>query len=81
MKLADVFRARIVDVAPDSLILETTGTEEKIAGLLEVLRPFGVLEVARTGNVAMSRGTPSRVPDRMYVETEQQDESGISCSV
>ena len=49
MQLVDVFRARVVDVAPDSLIIEITGTEEKIDGLLEILRPFGVLEVARTG--------------------------------
>ena len=82
MKLADVFRARIVDVAPDSLILETTGTDDKIAGLLEVLRPFGVLEVARTGHVAMSRGTAARAPERIYVEPETQtEESGVSCSV
>jgi hypothetical protein len=46
MKLADVFRARVVDVAPESLILESTGTSDKIAGLLDVLRPFGLLEVA-----------------------------------
>ena len=78
MKLADVFRARIVDVAPDSLILETTGTDDKIAGLLEVLRPFGVLEVARTSHVAMSRGASVRAPERMYVETE---DAGIPCSV
>jgi acetolactate synthase small subunit len=57
MKLAEVFRARVVDVAPESLILESTGTSDKIAGLLDVLRPFGVLEVARSGHVAMVRGT------------------------
>ena len=78
MKLADVFRARIVDVAPDSLILETTGTEDKIAGLLEVLRPFGVLEVARTGHVAMSRGVATRTPEQIRIDSE---EAGISCSV
>jgi acetolactate synthase I/III small subunit len=78
MKLADVFRARIVDVAPDSLILETTGTDEKIAGLLEVLRPFGVLEVARTGHVAMSRGIAARVVEQPTIAAE---EAGVSCSV
>jgi len=59
MKLAEVFRARVIDVAPESLILETTGTSDKIAGLLDVLRPFGVLEVARSGHVAMVRGAQS----------------------
>jgi acetolactate synthase I/III small subunit len=55
--LVEVFRARIVDVAPDSLTIEITGGEDKIDGLLEVLRPYGVLEMARTGRVAMARGT------------------------
>ncbi len=77
MKLADVFRARIVDVAPDSLILEMTGTEDKIAGLLENLRPFGLLEVARTGHVAMTRGIAARSAERAYQTSE---EAGV-CSV
>jgi acetolactate synthase-1/3 small subunit len=57
LKLAEVFRARVIDVSSDSLILESTGTSDKIAGLLDVLRPFGVIEVARSGHVAMLRGT------------------------
>ncbi|MGC1130632.1 MAG: acetolactate synthase small subunit [Candidatus Acidiferrales bacterium] len=57
LELANVFRARVVDVAPDSLIIEITGAEDKIDGLLEVLRPYGVLEMVRTGIVAMRRGT------------------------
>lgn len=60
MQLVDVFRARVVDVAPDSLIIEITGTDEKIDGLLEILRPFGILEVAKTGCLAMARGVSSR---------------------
>ncbi len=65
MKLAEVFRARVVDVAPESLILESTGTSDKIAGLLDVLRPFGLIEVARSGHVAMVRGvqTQARTAD------------------
>ena len=59
MQLVDVFRARVVDVAPDSVIIETTGTEEKIDGLLEVLRPYGLLELVRTGRVGMVRGPRS----------------------
>jgi acetolactate synthase-1/3 small subunit len=57
MQLVDVYRARVVDVSPESLIVETTGTEDKIDSLLEVLRPFGVKEMVRTGRVAMTRGT------------------------
>ena len=59
MQLVDTFRSRVVDVAPDSLIIEATGTEEKIDGLLGVLGPYGVLEMVRTGRVAMSRGHQS----------------------
>ena len=48
-----MFRARVVDVAPESLTIEITGTEDKIDRLLEVLRPYGVMEMVRTGRVAM----------------------------
>src|SRR4030095_13224831 len=56
MQLVDVYRARIVDVSPESLVIETTGTEDKIDSLVEVLRPYGVVEMVRTGRVAMERG-------------------------
>src|ERR1700730_15966334 len=56
MQLVDVYRARILDVGPESLVIETTGTEDKIDSLLEVLRPYGVIEMVRTGRVAMARG-------------------------
>ena len=59
LELANVFRARVVDVAPESLTLEITGAEEKIDGLLELLRPYGILEMVRTGIVAMRRGSKS----------------------
>jgi acetolactate synthase-1/3 small subunit len=54
--LAGIFRANIVDVAPDSVIIEITGTENKIESLVELLRPMGILEMVRTGQVAMLRG-------------------------
>ncbi|ODS59299.1 MAG: acetolactate synthase small subunit [Acidobacteria bacterium SCN 69-37] len=60
MQIVDVFRARVVDVATDSLMVEVTGTDEKIDGLLDILRPFGLLEVARTGQLAMTRGNAAR---------------------
>ena len=55
MQVAEVFRARVVDVGPEALIFEITGTEDKINRLVEVLQPFGILEMARTGVVAMAR--------------------------
>src|ERR1051326_8300325 len=57
MQLVDVYRARVVDVSPDSLVVETTGTEDKIESLIDVLRPFGIIEIVRTGRIAMVRGT------------------------
>lgn len=54
--LASIFRAKIVDVAPDTAIVEIAGTEEKIEGLVELLRPMGIVEMVRTGQVAMLRG-------------------------
>lgn len=59
--LASIFRAKIVDVAPDSVIVEITGTEDKIESLLELLRPIGILEMVRTGQVVMMRGNASGV--------------------
>jgi acetolactate synthase-1/3 small subunit len=59
LQLANVFRASPVDVGPDSMVLEITGAEDKIEGLLEVLRPIGILEMVRTGRVAMARGSKS----------------------
>jgi len=59
MQLVEVYRARIVDVGNDSLIIEITGDEEKIDSLVEVMRPFGILEMVRTGTVAMARGVTS----------------------
>ena len=56
LQLAHVFRARVVDVSTESVIVEITGAEDKIDGLLEVLRPYGILEMVRTGRVSMARG-------------------------
>lgn len=57
MQLVDVYRVRVVDVSPESLVIEATGTEDKIDSLMEVLKPFGVMEMVRTGRIAMARGT------------------------
>ena len=64
MQLVDVYRARVIDVSPESLVIETTGTESKIESLLEVLRPYGISEMVRTGIVAMARGTRPRATER-----------------
>jgi hypothetical protein len=56
LMLCQVFRARAVDVGPDTLVVEITGTQDKIVGLLTILEPFGVLEMVQSGTVAMTRG-------------------------
>jgi acetolactate synthase-1/3 small subunit len=67
LELIKVFRGHAVDVAPNSLIIEISGTVDKIDGLLEVLRPYGVLEMVRSGRISMTRGNdllqPPTSPD------------------
>jgi acetolactate synthase-1/3 small subunit len=59
MQLCEVFRARVVDVGNATLMLEATGTSDKLQGFLEVLAPFGIVEMVRTGGIAMTRGSDS----------------------
>lgn len=55
-QIADVFRARIVDMGPSSMVFEITGSPDRIAGLQQVLGEYGIQEMVQTGSVAMSRG-------------------------
>ena len=59
LQIVDIFRAKIVDVSADSLIVEATGDEDKIEALIGMLSPFGIRELSRTGIVAMARGGKS----------------------
>jgi acetolactate synthase I/III small subunit len=84
LELASVFQARVVDVAPDSLIMEVTGDEDKIDGLIEVLRPYGVLEMVRTGVVAMRRKrklAPASFPTKTLASLSSANDDDISQSV
>ena len=81
MQIVDTFRSRVVDVAPDSLIVEATGTEEKIDGLLGVLQPYGLLEIVRTGRVAMSRGQQSVATESAGVPADAEPGDDVSYSV
>ena len=56
IQIVDIFRANIVDVAPDSLMVEVTGDEDKIDSLFKLLRGFGIKEMSRTGRIALTRG-------------------------
>ena len=79
VQLAQVFEARIVDVAPESLVLEMCGSEARIDALLEVLQPYGVLEMVRTGRIAMQRA--SGADGTVRVDPPAAAERGISYSV
>ncbi|MGA2720457.1 MAG: hypothetical protein ABSF78_15960 [Candidatus Acidiferrales bacterium] len=65
----------------DSLTIEITGTEDKIDSLLEVLRPLGLIEVVRTGQVAMRRGTKATVPASKEKAAAVIDDENVSYSV
>lgn len=54
--IVNLFRGKIVDVAKESLIVELAGPEEKLAAFIELIRPYGIIELARTGVIAMARG-------------------------
>ena len=56
-ELAEIFRGRVVDVASDSVIVEISGTESKIEGFIDLVRPLGIQELVRTGRIAMVRGS------------------------
>ncbi len=56
MAIADLFRGRVVDISADTAMIELAGTEDKVEALVELLRPYGIKELARTGVIAMQRG-------------------------
>ena len=56
INVVNIFRANIVDVTPDDVVIELTGTQNKIDALCEVMREYGIIEIARTGAIALSRG-------------------------
>lgn len=57
LRIADIFRAKVVDVAPLSYMLELTGAEDKLNAFIELLKPYGIQEFARTGMTVMTRGS------------------------
>lgn len=54
-ELTDIFRGRVVDVAPEEMMIELSGQEKKVQAFIDMMRPFGIIEVARTGRIAMVR--------------------------
>lgn len=71
--LASIFRANVIDVASDSIIMEITGTVDKIESLIELLRPFGIIEMVTTGQVAMLRGKANGYHPNGHKEISSQE--------
>jgi acetolactate synthase-1/3 small subunit len=65
LEAATLFRARIVDVAPDALVIEVTGDTAKVEALLRVLEPYGIREIAQSGVLAIGRGSKS-ITERVF---------------
>jgi acetolactate synthase-1/3 small subunit len=59
IEAVNLFRAKVIDVATESLVIETTGTPEKLEALLRVLEPYGIREIVQSGLVSMTRGPRS----------------------
>jgi acetolactate synthase-1/3 small subunit len=58
--LVEIFRGRVVDVGPESLMVEISGTEDKIEAFIELVRPYGILELVRSGRIALVRSSRAR---------------------
>jgi acetolactate synthase-1/3 small subunit len=62
LRIVDIFRCKVVDVSPDHYTIEVTGTADKLAAILSLLKPLGVKEIARTGAIALARERKNRKP-------------------
>lgn len=76
IQIVDIFRANIIDLAPESLIIEVAGGEDKISSLLQLLHPFGVHEVMRSGRLSITRGLlGDRSPGAVKGRKKQSDQA------
>lgn len=65
LRVADIFRARVVDSTLSSFVFEVTGCAEKVAAFIDLMRPLGLIEISRTGRAAMARGTQGLEKDKV----------------
>lgn len=75
-ELTDIFRARIVDVAPEDVMIEISGQERKIQAFIELMRPFGILELVRSGRIAMVRGGSRALEEADATESKSTADLG-----
>ena len=70
LEMVQLFRAKVVDVSPEAVTIEATGTRDKIEALVRVLEPFGIRELVQSGMVAVGRG-PRSITDRSLRAVER----------
>jgi acetolactate synthase I/III small subunit len=70
LQIVDIFKAKIADVSPEAMVLEMSGPEDEVETFLELIRPFGIKEVARSGTVAMAKGRDLRIGTRHQRRTQ-----------
>ncbi len=80
LRIADIFRAKVVDVTHRTYTLEATGDEDKTQALLELLRPFGIQELVRTGKIAIARAAKT-APRKLKVGEEQEGGGAVEKAV
>lgn len=73
LQIVDIFKAKIADVSPEAMVLEMSGPEDEVETFLELIRPFGIKEVARSGTVAMAKGRDLRVGSKHQQRRTQPD--------
>lgn len=76
IELANLFRAKIVDVSPNRLMIELSGTEDKIEAFIEMIEPYGIVELARTGVIAMPRGNSKAADHASSAAPHRTDQPG-----
>ena len=75
IELSNLFRAKVVDVSPDRLMIELSGTEDKIEAFIDMIEPYGIVELARTGVIAMPRGCPTTSTAASASHRSDQDQA------
>ena len=81
MNLSNIFRGNVVDIARNTMIIEITGDEEKIVAFEEMLRPFGIIEIMRTGTISLKRGMDSSINLKQPKERKNQSNWEEAASV
>jgi acetolactate synthase-1/3 small subunit len=76
IEIVNLFRGKVVDVAPASLMVELAGTEQKIEAFIDLMKPYGIQQVARPGVIAMARGTHAPQKEGAGVATATHDKPG-----